>query len=498
VTLGSPRSLFAPAPAFEEPGRLDRLSQAFPQLDEVFARFIAAQGVPGMSYGVIVDGALVHTAGFGVLDVASGATPGPDTVFRIASMTKSFTAACVLMLRDDGLLGLDDPVTAHVPELATSLRYPTADSAPVTLRSLLSMSSGLVEDDPWADRLLGMDPDAFGALLAGGLGFDLPPATGYEYSNLGYTILGRVVANVSGTALRDLARSRIFEPLGMVDTTWDADRVPAGRAAVGYRVQGGSWTIEPPLPDGAFGAMAGIATTVADLSRYVAMHLSAWPPRDEADDGPLRRASLREMAVAHQAGPTFLSAGERAKAPLAYEGYGYGLVSALHPRYGRIAAHSGALPGFSSHMEWLPDCGVGIVALANRTYRPVKSAVRQGFAVLADTGGLVPRVLRPSAALLAARDGFARLYEQWDPTLASATMLDTYFLDLDDDRRAPDLVALRAEHGACLEVGDVSPAGALRGSWRMTCQRGAFDVDAMLGSSLPARVQFLVVKEVAS
>jgi CubicO group peptidase (beta-lactamase class C family) len=496
VTNTSELSPFAAAPAFADPQRLTRLSEAFPRLDDVFGRFAAGGQIPGVAYGVVVDGELAHTSSMGVADIAAGTVPGPGTVFRIASMTKSFTATCVLMLRDDGLVSLDDPVTDHVPELASALRYPTADSAPVTVRSLLSMSSGLVEDDPWADRHLGMDADTFSAVLAGGLGFDLAPGTAYEYSNLGYAILGRVVANASGLALRDLAQRRIFEPLGMADTTWDADLVPAGRAAVGYRVQSGAWEVEPLLPDGAFGAMGGLATTVFDLARYVTLHLSAWPPRDDIDAGPIRRSSLREMSVAHQAGPTFLSAGEHTDLPFTNEGYGYGLVSAQHPRDGHVVAHSGSLPGFASHMEWLPDHGVGIVALVNRTYRPVKAAVRQAFDVLAATGALQPRIPQPAVALVAARDAFARLYQHWDPALAAETMLDTYFLDLDDDRRPPDLDGLLAVHGACVEVGDVIPTGALRGRWRMTCERGAFDVKVMLGSTLPARIQFLLVTEV--
>jgi D-alanyl-D-alanine-carboxypeptidase/D-alanyl-D-alanine-endopeptidase len=481
-----------PPPQFTDPERVDRLTRAFPELDVVFERFAERHRIPGLAFGVVVDDGLAYASGTGTANLATGMTPGPGTVFRIASMTKSFTASCVLMLRDDGLLGLEDPVGHHVPELR-SLRYPTADSPPVTIRSLLSMASGLVEDDPWGDRHLDMDAPTFSALLAGGLGFDHVPATAYEYSNLGYAILGRLVANVSGVPLRELCRQRLLQPLGMAATTWDADLVPAEVAAVGYRSEGGSWVAEAVLSDGAFGAMGGLSTTVGDLGRYVAWHLSAWPARDDPDDGPLRRASRREMTQVQRAGPTYLSLGQDPDAPFTQDGYGYGLVTGVHPRQGRVVGHSGGLPGFASHMEWLPDAGVGVVVLTNRTYIPAKSVVRKAFDVLESTGGLEERALPPSPMLVAARDAIAGLYERWDPSAAAAAMLDTYFLDLDDGHRAPDFAQLHAAHGAIVALGPVTPTGALRGQWRMTCDRGALDVEVMLGPMLPTRIQFVTV-----
>lgn len=483
---------FHEPPRFTDPERKTQLAKAFPELNGLFTRFAQNHHIPGIAFGVIIDGALAYSSGVGVSDTATENTPDENTVFRIASMTKSFTAMCVLMLRDDGLLGLEDPIVRHVPELR-SLRYPTSDSPAVTIRDLLSMSSGLVEDDPWGDRHLGMDSATFSALLASGLGFDLAPATGYEYSNLGYAILGKVVGNVTGMPLRALSQERLFDPLGMTDTTWDADRISPRAAAIGYRLEKGEWLVEPPLADGAFGAMGGIATSVKDLARYVALHLSAWPPRNDDDNGPLRRSSLREMAQAHRAGPTYISAQESQDQPLTFDGYGYGLVSATHPRYGRVVAHSGSLPGFASHMEWLPDHGVGVVALANRTYVPMKAAVREAINALAYTGALLPRVTPPSEALLAVQRAIVGLYEHWDLSTAADVMLDTYFLDLDDDRRGPDFERLRSAYGACLSVGEVRPTGALRGEWRMTCERGTLNVWVMLGPVLPSRVQFIKV-----
>src|SRR5262245_35015701 len=148
--------------------------------------------IPGVAWGVIRGGELVHTGGAGTLCDGEDRPPDADTVFRIASMTKSFTAATILALRDEGRLRLDDEVAAYVRELA-AWRHAAADVPPSTIRHLLTMSAGLPTDDPWGDRQQGLPLDAFAELLAAGPTFAWPPGTQFEYSNLGYGILGRVI-----------------------------------------------------------------------------------------------------------------------------------------------------------------------------------------------------------------------------------------------------------------------------------------------------------------
>jgi CubicO group peptidase (beta-lactamase class C family) len=108
------------------------LEDALRAADAVADAFLAGRHVPGVAYGVVVGGELIHTRGIGTLRVGEAAPPDADSVFRIASMTKSFTAATVVALRDEGRLALDDPIAHHVPELA-ALRGPTDDSPPVTV-----------------------------------------------------------------------------------------------------------------------------------------------------------------------------------------------------------------------------------------------------------------------------------------------------------------------------------------------------------------------------
>ena len=138
---------------FTDPQRIAKLESAFPEIDRLFRAFAERSRVPGIAYGIVIDGRLVHSGAVGYRDIRTKAPVDADTVFRIASMTKSFTALCILRLRDEGKLSLDDPAERYVPELA-GLGYPTADSPRITIRHLLSHAEGFPEDNPWGDRQL--------------------------------------------------------------------------------------------------------------------------------------------------------------------------------------------------------------------------------------------------------------------------------------------------------------------------------------------------------
>src|SRR5262249_29877479 len=186
-------------------------------------------GQPGLAYGIIAGNELAHARGLGQRWLG-GSVPDEDTVFRIASMTKSFTAAAVLALRDDGALALDDPAAGYVPQLR-GLRLPTADSPQPSLRHLLTMTAGFPTDDPWGDRQQGLPPGEFTELLEGGVSFAWAPGTRFEYSNLGYAILGRVISTITGAEYPDFVRDRLLAPLGLAQTGFDASDFDAERLA---------------------------------------------------------------------------------------------------------------------------------------------------------------------------------------------------------------------------------------------------------------------------
>jgi CubicO group peptidase (beta-lactamase class C family) len=394
-----------------------------------------------------------------------------------------------MRLRDEGKLSLDDPADRYVPEL-TGLIYPTADSPRITIRHLLSHAEGLPEDNPWGDRQLAATDDEMSSMMRRGIPFSTAPGTAYEYSNYGFAILGRIVSRVSGVPYREYVATNILKPLGMASTTLEAANVPPGRLAHGYRLEGDAWLDEPALPDGAFGPMGGMLTSARDLGAYVGFLSSAWPPRDDPDAGPVRRASLREMQQVSRPAPAVVTR-DSVETPLRLNtgGYGFGLRVWQSCGLSHVVAHSGGLPGFGSHMRWLPEHGVAIIAMGNLTYTSWGRAADDALDALERTGGLRPRTPQPSAALLAARASVSRLIDRWDDTAAAAIAADNLFLDEPVDRRRARIESIRATLGACRPDESFDVENALRGTWKMTCDRGWLRVGITLAPTSPPRVQ---------
>ncbi|WP_086596776.1 serine hydrolase domain-containing protein [Hymenobacter crusticola] len=191
---------------------------AFPVLDKIYADFAAQRHVPGLAYGLIVDGQLVHAGAVGYTDVAARTAATPQSVFRIASMTKSFVALAVLRLRDESRLRLDDPAENYLTVLKKAPHSPS-DTPPFTIRQLLSHSAGLPEDNPWGDRQMGRSNAELSALVGRSLSVSNAPGVGFEYSNLGYALLGRLVTRLSGQPVQAYISEKILRPLGMSHTT---------------------------------------------------------------------------------------------------------------------------------------------------------------------------------------------------------------------------------------------------------------------------------------
>jgi CubicO group peptidase (beta-lactamase class C family) len=478
-----------PPPVFTDPQRATKLEQAFPEIDRLFRAFAERSRVPGIAYGIVIDGRLAHAGAAGYRDVNTKDPVALDTVFRIASMTKSFTALCIMRLRDEGKLSLDDPADRYVPELA-GLVYPTADSPRITIRHLLSHAEGFPEDNPWGDRQLAATDDEMSGMMRRGIPFSTAPGTAYEYSNYGFAILGRIVSLVSGVPYREYVAAHILQPLGMTSTTLEAARVPPARLARGYRLEGDAWIEEPPLPDGAFGPMGGMLTSARDLAAYAGFLSSAWPPRDDPDNGPVRRSSVREMQQVWRPSPATVTR-DSVEMPLRLNagGYGFGLRVWQNCGVSHLVAHSGGLPGFGSHMRWLPEHGVAIVAMGNLTYTSWGRVADDALDALDRTGGLRPRVPQPSAALLAARTAVSRLIDRWDDAAAAAIAADNLFLDEPIDRRRARVESIRGTLGACRPGGTFDVENALRGTWKMTCDRGWLRVGVTLAPTSPPRVQ---------
>jgi CubicO group peptidase (beta-lactamase class C family) len=504
----------APPPQFADPARRETLARAFPEIDTLFRDYAASANIPGAAWGIVIDGELAHTGVVGYRDVAAKAPVTPDTVFRIASMTKSFTAMAIMKLRDEGKLSLEDPVEKYVPEMK-ALVYPTSDSPRITIRHLLSHAEGFPEDNPWGDQQLADTDEQLSALIKAGIPFSNAPGIAYEYSNFGFAILGRVVGVVargsqpdSGRQIRDqlgweteeytrYVQKNILEPLGMKSTTLEPATVPADKLAHGYRWEDAQWKDEPLLANGSFGSMGGMLTTLSDLGRYVGAYLAAWPPRDGAETAPVRRASLREMQQVWRPSPASVSS-SGSGVQLNTGGYGFGLRVAQTCQFPTVVSHSGGLPGFGSLMRWLPEYGVGVIAFGNRTYSGWARTVDASLEALARTGALQPRVVQPSTALVSARNTVAGLVVKWDDAIADRIAAQNLYLDESKARRRAAIAKLVSAVGTCAAgSGFDRVENALRGDWTMRCERGDLRVAITLAPTNPPLVQYLSVTPAA-
>jgi D-alanyl-D-alanine-carboxypeptidase/D-alanyl-D-alanine-endopeptidase len=426
--------------------------------------------VPGLMFGLVADGALRWTKAIGLADREAERPVTPDTAFRIASMTKNMTALAILMLRDAGKLALDAPVGDYVPEFA-KLQLPTADSRPVSLRDLLNHSAGLVTDDPWGDRQLGIAVADFTSLIAAGALFAQPPGIAFEYSNLGFALLGRVISEVTGRRYQDYIVDALLRPLGMTATTFDFYAIPETQRATGYRWAHERWSPEPAEPDGEFGAMGGLVTTARDYARYAAFLLSAWPPRDEPESGPARRATVRELGLSHGLPMSATTFEAKGKTVAVSSGYGYGMVSSTDPVLGRTLHHRGGLPGYGSHVLISPDTGIGLFTFGNVTYFEADKANLAAALALHEAGLWKPRPRRVSPALAEAVAAVVRAYAAG--SLDSAVPL--FAVNLLPDESLADRNATLAKLKRKLGDGTlarIEPQHDLAGKFLLSCANG--------------------------
>jgi D-alanyl-D-alanine-carboxypeptidase/D-alanyl-D-alanine-endopeptidase len=456
------------------------MTSTFAQIDAAYAAFAQQENIPGVVAGIVHEGRLVHVTALGKAEIEASRQVTAHTAFRIASMTKSATALGILALRDQGRLALDAPLAEYVPQFA-AVPAATRDSAPVTVRHLLTHTAGFVTDDPWGDRMLGMTPAALDATIATGQLWARPPGIAFEYSNFGYALLGRVITNVSGRPFQALLRETILRPLGMARTTFDAHAAAKEDFAWGYRFDEGAWTRERLEPDGEVGAMGGLATTAADYARYVAFLLDAWPARDDPETGPVRRASVREMGLFHA--PPFQA---DPPAPIAY---GYGLMDTADPTLGRRLHHPGGLPGYGSHMLFLPDARLGVFAFGNRTYAPMsRITVRIADTFLALQPARRPAV--PSPWLKRAVEAIVRAYAEGRIEVAEAVLAENLLLDTPVRFRNAELANLKQRLGEG-RLESIEPTHALAGRFVLACERGRLRGSIILSPEAKPGIQKL-------
>ncbi|MFN8159121.1 MAG: serine hydrolase domain-containing protein [Candidatus Nanopelagicales bacterium] len=368
------------------------------KLQSTLATFVKDNRLPGATAGIVHDGALVWTGSTGFSDIASRRVADARTMHRVASITKTFTATAIVALRDDGVLGLDDPLVEHLPEVAAAQSAAGPIEA-VTLRLLLAHQSGFQSEPPRTDFTVGVyEGDAATNLArASEFGTRVPVATQEKYSNLGYQLLGEVVARRSGMAYGDFARMRITEPLGMTRTVL-GHLTPEleGDAATPYA---GRWLTDElsPVTDplDMVSAEGGLWSCVEDLARWAAF----WTEEDDdaSHVGVLSHLSRKEMRT-----PRYLGDEEWTTA------FGLGWYGVRKDDVIWVQ-HGGSLFGFRSLVAFDPKTRVGAVGLINGMGLPGALTMSLG-AIAREAVAAAAPTLEPAKATPAAYADLLGLY----------------------------------------------------------------------------------------
>ena len=462
-------------------------------IDSTVLRYAEENHLPGIAYGVVMNGQLVYANYSGYANLAQKIPASAQTAFRIASMSKSFTAMAILILRDRGKLSLDDPASKYIPEMK-QIKYLSTDAPAITVRDLMTHRAGFPEDNPYGDRQLSDTDAELMQLMKDNPSFSNAPGLQYEYSNLGFALLGTIIKNVSGMPYQQFIDQQIFKPLGMNNTYWEYTKVPAQQLAHGYRWIDGNWREEALLKDGSWGAMGGLITTLEDFSRYMMLHLQAWPVRDGKETGPLLRSSIREM---HQLW-NFNTVNPRLnnKNCAAATGYGYGLGITRDCNGNIYVAHSGGLPGFGSNWMIRPNYNIGIVILSNRTYAPVSRLSLPMLDSLVSLAALQPYQRLPSPILEGRKNQLIAFLPDWKDAEKSEIFAENFFPDYPISMLRQQARELFSKAGNIKTITDVKPENNLRGSFDIIGEKATLRVYFTLSPEHIPTIQEYRISEV--
>jgi len=477
VLYGAPMDTVAyKAAVFTDPGRAEKVRATAAVVESIFREHAENHHLPGFVFGIVLDGNLIYSGGFGYANLEQEIKANTKSLFRIASMSKSFTALAILQLRDAGKLNLDDPISKYLEE-AKNLKNLTEDAPEITIRHLLTHGAGFPEDNPWGDRQLADTDEALRQFIDKGVSFSNVPGVKYEYSNLGFALLGQIIQEVSGMGIQQYTRENIFKPLGMNATVWEYENAPEENLALGYNWIDESYVNIPLEHHGSFGAMGGLITSIEDFARYASLHLSAWPPRNDVETGPLKRSSLREMHHPwrfYELDTAFVYPDGR-NCPCV-KAYGYGL-GWMQDCDGRVyIGHSGGLPGFGSNWRMIPDYGLAVLSFDNRTYGSTSDINIVVLDTIVTLAGLQPRTLPVSNILEIRKNAFVKILPDWKNAGESGLFAENFFID----NRLKDMVKrsreLYQEAGEISRIGSMKPENQLRGTFIMEGEKKNIEV----------------------
>jgi CubicO group peptidase (beta-lactamase class C family) len=332
------------------------LRRGIEQVDALAAAEFARDNVGGIIIGVVSGKELVWTKSYGYADVGRKVPAAEDTIYRIGSITKQFTALMLLQLAEQGKVRLSDPVEKYLPEV-NRLQKRFAGAPLITLIQLATHTAGL-DREPDDERMLyikGPVSEWEKKLIATipRTGYIYEPGTRYSYSNIGYAILGLALSRAAGAPYVEYVQERILKPLGMSNTAFTLDERTGGRRAKGFLIENGKADAEEPerqeregrgwrVPNG------GLYSTLGDLARFVAFEMGEGP------EGVLGRKTLENNF-------------ERVASAYSDFTYGYG-VGFQARRRGNLTAlgHDGVLAGYQCSAWIDPKTRLGVITLTTR------------------------------------------------------------------------------------------------------------------------------------
>lgn len=471
--------------------RVAKIRATLPVVEKMYNDYAEKNHFPALAFGIVADGSLVMSGATGYSEIKTETKASPSSLFRIASMSKSVTAMAILTLRKEGKLKLDDPAYLYIPELK-EMPLPTSDAPALTVRHLLTHGAGFPEDNPWGDRQLDTKDEDLIALIKKGISFSNVPGITYEYSNLGFAMLGKIISNVSGMPYQEYINNTIFKPLGMNNTIWEYTNAPQNLLAHGYRFEDEIWKEETLEHDGTYGAMGGLITSIDDFSKYVLFHLSAWPAGDAPEIGPVPRSDVREMQMPWNFSGLNAQYKYPSGRPCAMtSAYGYGLRWSRDCEGRTGVGHTGGLPGFGSQWQILPEYGIGILAHANRTYAGMGNINTAVLDTIISLAGLKPLPVTVSAILKQRREALLKLLPDWQGAEESGIFAENFFPDRSVSHRKAELDAVLATAGSITGSTEMVADNQLRGAFMLTCSNGNVRVFFTLSPENPALIQQL-------
>jgi len=401
------------------------VDSVIPKLTDRIHQLMAQQGVPGVAVGIVRDQELAWSQGFGYADVASARPMDAQTIFGVASITKTFTATAIVQLRDKGRLTLDDPVSRYIPEIK-KVRPRFGSRKDLTLRRLLTHRSGLVGEAP-SGHWWNLNFPSMAEIIAmlPRVEMVIEPDSAFKYNNLAFALLGEVVARVSRRSYREYVRRLILEPLGMESSGFAIENP---RNATGYlpeRYQDIPAVSADPSTNG-YAAAAGLRSSVTDLSKWLALQF-----RTKGSSGAqvLSGKSLSEMHRVSFVEPDWVA--------------GYALTW-MATRLGEniYLHHGGSVPGFLTMIAFSKPHRLGVIVLTNKQGHIASGAI--AFEALEMLTGEakkevktpapvpVPDNLKPLLGRYAGAPAFGTVFHiEWrDGALQLATPLDPFMIPM--------------------------------------------------------------------